>query len=105
MTKTENRLASATTRNILQIGTESIRIFDGGAQKLLDTFGQGSARADRSHAASTQKLGSDFAARLQARRSIPISWHLQEWWRSAGIDRGRRPASSWHDSQKWANAD
>jgi len=97
-------IASATTRNILQIGTERFESLMEVHKKLLDTFGQ----VQRERIARTleeTKLASDFAAKVASARSIPdIMAIYQEWLAKCGELTAGDGRKFLHDSQKVANA-
>jgi hypothetical protein len=97
-------IASATTRNVLQIGTERFESLMEVHKKLLDTFGQ----VQRERIARTleeTKLASDFAAKVASARSIPdIMAIYQEWMAKCEELIAEDGRKSLHDSQKVANA-
>jgi len=97
-------IASATTRNVLQIGTERFESLLEVHKKLLDTFGQ----VQRERIARTleeTKLASDFAAKVASAHSIPdIMAIYQEWLAKCGELTAGDGRKFLHDSQKVANA-
>jgi hypothetical protein len=103
MTSTEP-IASVTTRNVLQLGTERFESLMEAHRRLLDAFGQ--VQRDRiARTMEETKLASEFAAKVAGARSIPDVMVLyQEWIMKCEELIAEDGRKFLHDSQKVANA-